>query len=499
MGRVATFGELYDARNEQFLRVSLVNGNFTSLIQSTQNRYSNLKYMEENTLTEKLESLDVQAGLKLSVMFGFVEISGSGQYIKDKQQSSKSAKVSVANLVITEFEQIDFASVDGRKYIDLDILEKLDATHVVVGIQWGGNVIVSVEDFNSENKDKEVIKGSLSGKLKALVATISVNGEVGVSEEEKNEMNKFNFDLYGDILPTTVPTTIAGAIDLMTSVPKMLTEGNNGKGKALSYTMLPIALFRELLNIETDANFFVAYIDELTISSCVKLFEQMNDVELKVNDLMVEMNNYKNYISKDKIDKISRFANSFQLYQFELKRRLSEQLILIKSGNETVDKLMEVLDEAYAHKLSPYNIDFDQFLSIQTGFKFVDHLTDLQVNVLDKTTSFNEFMSKHWNQTIYAFFYSEEFPLLSDESMIAFREILDAKETFDPTSIFVAIKIDVLGDVERDVYFNFDAPNKLRLFESGICEIDDYLSILNYIRSQFQHIVISKKIIFIFL
>lgn len=147
MGRVAKIGELYDARNDNFLRISLVNGNFSSFIQSTENRYSNLKYLKLNTLTEKLQSLDVQAGLKLSVLGGLIEVSGSGKYVKDTLHSTKSAKVSVANFVTTEYEQINIVGLDVRKLIDLDVLAKIDATHVVVGIQWGGNVIVSVEDY----------------------------------------------------------------------------------------------------------------------------------------------------------------------------------------------------------------------------------------------------------------------------------------------------------------------------------------------------------------
>lgn len=474
VGRVAQIGELYDARTEQFLRMSLVNGNFSTLIQSTDNRHSNIKYLKLNTLSEKLTSLDVQAGFKLSVLFGLVQVSGSGKYVRDTQHSSKSVKVSVATFITTEFEQIDIAGIDGRRLIDLDILAKIDATHVVVGIQWGGNVIISVEDSNSESRDKETVVGSLAGKLELALASISVDGSVAIDDEQRKELSQFSFELYGDILPDHIPITVVDAMVLMRNVTKMLMEGNNGKGKALSYTLLPIALFRELLSLETGINSLVAFLDTSTIDSCVKLFEELSSVELKISDLKKELNIFQNYISKDKVDKINAFDNSFQLNHYDLKRNLAEHLILVRSGKESVNSLMKVIEDAYSHDLSPNKIDFDQFLPIQAGFRFVELLFELSANVLDRMTTFNHFMSMNLNKNIYAFFYSEEFPHLSDESMIAFRQFLSMGEAFDPIGIFVAIKVDVLGDIERQTYFNFDASNILRLYNNGILVIDNY-------------------------
>lgn len=474
MGRVAKIGELYDARNDNFQRISLVNGDVSPLIQSTQNRFSSLKYLKLNTLTEKLQSLDVQAGFKLSVLSGLIEVSGSGRYVKDTQRSTKSAKVSVANFVMTEYEQFDVAGIDARKLINLDILAKIDATHVVVGIQWGGNVIVSVEDYNTEDKDKEVITGSLAGKLSMAVASIGIDGSVDISDEDKKELNQFSFELYGDILTNEVPTSLVDAVVLMKSVPKLLIDGNNGKGKALSYTLLPIGFLRELLNVDSKINSLVSLLDESTINSCVKLFEELSNVELKINDLMIDLNNFQNYINKEKIDKITFLANNFQIYQSELKERLSDLLINVRSGNQSINKLQQVVIDAYNNELSPIKIDFSQFLLIQKEFRFIKLLSDLSSKNLDKTTSFNEFMSMNLNKNIYAFFYSVEFPDLADDPMIAFRQFLEKGESFDPIGIFVAIKIDVLGDTERKTYFNFDAPNRLRLYENGVLIIDNY-------------------------
>lgn len=362
VGRTASLGELYDARTDKFLRMSLIHGNYSSLIKTTDKRFSNLKYLKLNTLDEKLEHLNVQAGFKLSVLFGIVEVSGSGKFISNKQHSSRSAKVSVANFVTTKFDNIDMSDPDILKFINLDVLQKIDATHVVVGIEWGGNVVVSVEDFNLENQDKQTVQGSLGGKLEFFVGSIGVNGEVNLNEDELKQFSQFSFELYGDVLPDQLPTTIVEAIVLMKTVPKLLIDGNDGKGNAaLLYTMLPIPLLRELLSLQAEMNSLVASIDGSTINSCIKLLEEMDVDQLKIKDLLLEVNNFQSFISKEKMDKVSTFANSYQIYQIELKRRLAEKLIVVKSGNETVNKIIDILNEAYTHELSPLNIDFDQF------------------------------------------------------------------------------------------------------------------------------------------
>lgn len=108
-------------------------------------------------------------------------------------------------------------------------------------------------------------------------------------------------------------------------------------------------------------------------------------------------------------------------------------------------------------------IDFDQFIPIQAAIKFVELLTELSAHVLEKTTTFNQFMSMNLNKNIYAFFYSEEF-----------RQFLGMEVAFDPIGIFVAIKADVIGDIERQTYFNFNAPNILRLYNNGVLVVDNY-------------------------
>lgn len=476
MGRVARIGELYDARSDQFLHISMTENNLPAeIIQSTENKHSNIKYLKMNTLEEKLTTLNVQAELKLSVLGGLVQVSGSGKFLSDKKHSSRSVQVSLAASMLTEVESVDFTNKDEKRLIDMDVLEEIDATHVVVGIQWGGNVFISVEDSNYEGSDQQTVAGSLSAKLEMLFASVSASGEVSVSDTLINEYNRYSFEIYGDILPPEMPVTLVDAVVLMKTSARLLTEGNLGKGKAVSYTLLPLELYRQLLGVEASISIILKSINEGTINSFVKWFDEMNIVDQQVEDLLTQRRQYQNYVAKEKLDEIVTFSENYDNYRFQVKLTLAEALIKVRSGNETIDQLINVLNEANNHELSPKKIDFEQFSTLQTEFKFLKFLFDLQVKVLDKGTSFQEFMLKHFNKNIYAFFYIVEFPNLTDEPMVAFRSILEKRETFDQNGIFVAIKIDALKDTEKQTYFDFVEPTRLRLYRNHDCIIENYL------------------------
>lgn len=475
VGRVARIGELYDARTERFLHVSMAKDNLnSSVIQAIENKHSKIEYLKLNTLDEKLSALSVAAELKISVLCGLIQVGGSGKFVNDKKHSSKSVQVSLAANMLTEYEHVDFTNKNERKLIDMDILAEVDATHVVVGVQWGGNVFISVEDSNYEGSEYQSVQGSLSAKLEMLFASVSVGGSVSVNETLKNEVSKYSFEIYGDILPAEMPVTLVDAVALMKSSAKLLTDGNLGKGKAMSYTLLPLDFYRQLLGVEAKINSILRSINELTIEKCVKWFDDTNFVGQKVSDLLTDRKNYQNYIAKTKLDRIMTFGQQFDSYRFQVKASLAEHLQNIRSGNETVDQLIHILDAANNHEMARELIDFEQFRDIQSEIKFLKFLADRQINILDKDTSFQEFMLMHFNKNIYTFFYSIEFPSLSEGALVPFLTIV-ANKTYDSNGIFVAIKIDVLRDVERQTYFNFDGPTRLRLYKNQHCIVDNFL------------------------
>ncbi|XP_054167871.1 kelch-like protein 18 [Oppia nitens] len=82
LGRVAELGEFYDARTDNFIGINLFSDKVPgSLVSSTDNAYTNMKFTMANILYDKFYKLDVDASLKLSFMAGLVTIELGSLYV----------------------------------------------------------------------------------------------------------------------------------------------------------------------------------------------------------------------------------------------------------------------------------------------------------------------------------------------------------------------------------------------------------------------------------
>ena len=162
LGRVAHLDHLYDERSESFLdSTSLFNcGINPSALKKTAIPFTEISYLVSASTSEKLQKLSVDAQLKLSVICGLVALDGSAKYLSQKEESSdKSCRTDLFYKMTTVKEEVDIARLSPDE-INKESLQA-QATHLVVGIKWGANVIGS---FDYETEDGET-KQNIEGKL----------------------------------------------------------------------------------------------------------------------------------------------------------------------------------------------------------------------------------------------------------------------------------------------------------------------------------------------
>ncbi len=87
----------------------------------------------------------------------------------DQKQSKKSVKCSIIYGIKTKKESFSISDNAITGYLEYNSLNRDDATHVVVGIKWGANVVASFEYSNHENNTTREIEGALQATMyKAL-------------------------------------------------------------------------------------------------------------------------------------------------------------------------------------------------------------------------------------------------------------------------------------------------------------------------------------------
>lgn len=474
LGRVAKLGELYDARSDKFVSISL----FKNLLRNnsiiaTSNKETNLKFVVEKSLNDKFKALDVSASLQLSVMSGMFELGGSGHYLKNTKTSAKSARGSLVQTFSTVYEEISITEEDLMTFINMDILQQIDATHVVIGIQWGGHVMVSVEDANNEGEDKRVIEGQLSIQMKKMSSILSLSGEgkVNITDSERNELNKFDFEIYGDVLPKTVPLTLIDAMEFMKNSPMNILEANDGKGKEIKYKLIPTSLLRKMWKINFATNMLMNEISEETVGKCTQLFDYMNSVEQRLNDLASDVQQYGAYLNSEKIEKIKNLQSNYNAHQTRIKESLAKHLLSVRSGEETVDKLDELLLQSANDSYSPDKVSdqLDQLSILENEISFLKLLTKMNVTLLDKNKRFQQFLWENFDKDIYVMYYKYDQEEDLDEIMNQFRHMIENRTVLGTNILFASINIDILKK-DPEVYYE----TKISFYRKGKCLTDKY-------------------------
>jgi hypothetical protein len=162
IGRVASIGDLYDARSDKFCGTSLLKKRPPDgVIRITDNPFTDVQIIHSDTYSDKFEKLDIKAELKVSILAGLLSLEGSGRYLRDEKKSARAVRSSLLYNIQTKVEHINLFSEELRDCFALDALNVKSATHVVVEVSWGANSMITMEYSNSENRDIKQIEGEL--------------------------------------------------------------------------------------------------------------------------------------------------------------------------------------------------------------------------------------------------------------------------------------------------------------------------------------------------
>jgi len=171
------------------------------------------------TVKERMESLDVKAGIKLSFLGGLVKVSGSAKYISD--DVAKSSEVNVAlNYHTSKFKQYIPLStpLDQTSYCSVK-----QFTHAVTSISYGLNAHFVFKKTVKDKSKKTELGGSLSVMIKSIPG-ISIEGDASLDwkKEEKELFEGVELVMYGDFSPTEVlPTNYEEAVKFYKKLPSM--------------------------------------------------------------------------------------------------------------------------------------------------------------------------------------------------------------------------------------------------------------------------------------
>ena len=113
-----------------------------------------------NSLEEKFEKLNIQGDMQVSLLCGLLDTSTYPltKYVLENENHTKRTTASMIYEFKTTFENIYIRQQ--QQNINRDVLINImtgssSATHVVVGIEWGGTCAITAVHKDAQSKDED--------------------------------------------------------------------------------------------------------------------------------------------------------------------------------------------------------------------------------------------------------------------------------------------------------------------------------------------------------
>ncbi|XP_063049606.1 uncharacterized protein LOC134444063 [Engraulis encrasicolus] len=356
LGRPFTLGMLYDCRKD-FLVPGITLWNYDDLQKNTRkttHQNTEFNITASDSIDEKSNSLNVSGSLKLSLLGGLVNVSGSAKYFQDTKKSHKQQRLTLNYKTTTRYEALTMSHLGRGKVSHPNVFEDRTATHVVTAILYGASAYFMFDRESSNDEDKKHVEGEaklMMDKLKFI--KISAEASFDMDEREKCALEKFSCTFHGDFHLTSNPSSFIEAMNVYRQLPKLL--GEDGEHA------VPVRVWMyPLVKLDSKAAKLQREISNSLITYTSGVIEDLNETEMRCNDLLKDTEATTFSAMKEKLQ---TFMQNCRHYKVEFVQKLGSVLPSIRGGVQEERDLADILK---AHEKSPFNSkDLVQWLTVK--------------------------------------------------------------------------------------------------------------------------------------
>lgn len=351
--RPASIGDLYDARTLNIINgISLFNNeNYENFIKSIDSTGQNTTYIDNESSNEKFRKLDISASMKVDLKV--FNTTGSGKFLTEDKKSKKSIMVTLYHYVKTKYERIYLTDENVKKLINHDTLTNNEnATHVIIGIQWGANSVATFENENNENIDKKQIKGDFDTSLSNAFSTIldiNAKADLDYNNNKTAIESKFKLSFVSDIIAKNkpLPQNIQDVKDYFTNIPTYLHDVNKGKGIPLEYTLFEIDALLKLLKHDSLIVKIIKDIEFNTMDQLNNELCSLSDAKQELNDYVQDINQKENkkLFDDETVKSANDMKRNVETKESQFNLNLKPILDSVRSGEKKSSEIHEFLNE----------------------------------------------------------------------------------------------------------------------------------------------------------
>uniref|UniRef100_A0A670Z4E3 Fibronectin type-III domain-containing protein n=2 Tax=Pseudonaja textilis TaxID=8673 RepID=A0A670Z4E3_PSETE len=279
--------------------------------------------------------------MKASFLGGLINVRGSAKYLHDTKKSKKQARVIVLYKTTTRYEELTMSHLGIQNVSYPAVFEHGTATHVVTAILYGAQAFFVFDREVSSTETVKDIQGSLQVTIKKEIS-ITGQADMKLKEEEKENALKFNCTFHGDFSLDKNPVTFQDAMQVYTTLPKML--GKDGeKAVPMRVWLYPLS------KLDTRAAKMVREISLTLIFDAEKILDELNEIEMQSNDLA------KNPMAETFPEikrKIQQFKDLLKQHRQTFQKQLARVLPSIRGGGQEEGTPVDILASV---NRSPFN------------------------------------------------------------------------------------------------------------------------------------------------
>jgi hypothetical protein len=378
LGQAAHLGSLYDARRNHFQPGAIVFSNLPDNdVISTDARRMELTIITSDTISEKCKSLNFDIELSAGILSQVIPVEGSAKFLLFNSSTNNANTASIVCQILWKSETL--------KYLDLNddcvrrnVIEGTNATHVVVGIEWGVNAILKVSYSSTSNDSGSDAKAKVKAQLNLIKD--GLKGSAGASNMHNESSKNMEFSLSVDAEVGIVPTTAEEALDAIRKVTTY--KPANGKGTQLKYILAPIDEIRRHYKIDGVPQ-FVHRLDIKSVQRAIEMFNKYEIGEQKMRDFLEEITENKEFTPHDVLSgaqmKLKHLENGLEHFRRDLGEKMTDCKTDKKNATE-LDKLIETAEKYYEDlKVIPFLEANEQLIA---KFAYVRELKKQNVAVI---------------------------------------------------------------------------------------------------------------------
>ncbi|PAV64127.1 hypothetical protein WR25_05624 [Diploscapter pachys] len=411
LGRVGELGQFYDARTEQFISGKIFNRALPSDAVKTTNTLPmvppSFECVTNETLHERLEKLHVEPELKASIICEMVDLSGHGEYLLSDTAKAGEASSTLIYVKPTKNEMIKFDNpVVASMVSPNSVQDILEATHVLVGIQWGIVAAVTLK-CDRTNPNDISIENDLKAKLSHIRTGATDQGFLRFDTSSRSRDFRFEIFIHKSLKRGDGPKNLDEVPSYLKRLPATAATVNEGRGIPISYTFLPLSTFQHHLAPIDLNNRIVRTIDEGLIDGIAQMLGGISHNLHLLCNILSKFKEYYYCIPKDSIEQLHQYYQVVQDYKSNLRTQLYQTIADIRNGKpDSYQRLDEIMNEYHQNPASPTNFSsvIEPFAPLNRKIEFVSHLVHQGVIYVNKDGAADRIREKDRFDECYIFF-----------------------------------------------------------------------------------------------